>query len=148
MIRDAATSGIAETSESDVPLACAATPSRSRRNDVDEDTAAATARKKMTPQRPEQRSEVPEHRGPQRKKDCGWRLWWYASSFKPPRSPAGRQPQHPSECKQPFLCALIHDNAKDLSKVKAVVTLSTGLSITKYRTRRRDMSLNTLMVGR
>ena len=54
VIRDAATSGIAETSESDVPLACAATPSRSRRNDVDEDTAAATARKKMTPQRPQQ----------------------------------------------------------------------------------------------
>ena len=61
VIRDAATSGIAETSESDVPLACAATPSRSRRNDVDEDTAAATARKKMTSQRLEQRSEVPEH---------------------------------------------------------------------------------------
>ena len=36
-MRDAATSGIAETSESDVPLACAATPSRSRRNDVDEE---------------------------------------------------------------------------------------------------------------
>ena len=33
-MRDAATSGIAETSESDVPLACAATPSRSRRNDT------------------------------------------------------------------------------------------------------------------
>ena len=43
----------------------------------------------MTPQRPEQRSEVPEHRRPQRKKNCGWWLWWYASSFKSPRSPAG-----------------------------------------------------------
>ena len=43
VIRDAATSGIAETSESDVPLACAATPSRKRRNDVDEDTAAANS---------------------------------------------------------------------------------------------------------
>ena len=37
MIRDAATSGVAEISESDVPLACAATPSRSRRNGVDEE---------------------------------------------------------------------------------------------------------------
>ena len=36
-MRDAATSGIAETSESDVPLACATTQSRSRRNDVDEE---------------------------------------------------------------------------------------------------------------
>ena len=52
-------------------------------------TAAATARQKLTPQRPEQRSEVPENRGPQRNKDCGWRLWRYASSFNPPRSPAG-----------------------------------------------------------
>ena len=78
-IRDAATSGKAETSESDVPLACAATPSRSRRNDVDEDTAAATARKRMTPQRPEQRSEVPEHRGTLRRYACGWQFWRYAS---------------------------------------------------------------------
>ena len=32
--------------ECDVLLACAATQSRGRRSDVDEDTAAATARKK------------------------------------------------------------------------------------------------------
>ena len=37
-MRDAATSGVAEISESDVPLACAVTPSRSRRNDTDEST--------------------------------------------------------------------------------------------------------------
>ena len=32
-MRDAATSGVAEISESDVPLACVVTPSRGRRND-------------------------------------------------------------------------------------------------------------------
>ena len=37
VIRDAATSEVAEISESDVPLACAATRSRGRRNDVDEE---------------------------------------------------------------------------------------------------------------
>ena len=42
-MRDAATSGVAETSESDVPLAWAATPSRSRRTKV---SAAATAGEK------------------------------------------------------------------------------------------------------
>ena len=36
-MHDAATSGVAEISESDAPLACAVTPSRSRRNDVDEE---------------------------------------------------------------------------------------------------------------
>ena len=36
-----------------------------------------------------QGTEVPEHRGTQRRKDSGWRLWRYASSFKPPPSPAG-----------------------------------------------------------
>ena len=112
-IRDAATSGKAETSESDVPLACGATPSRSRRNDMDEDTAAATARKRMTPQRPEQRSEVPENRGPQRNKDCGWRLWWYASSFKPPRSPAGASHNIHHEVNNHSLCALIHHDRDD-----------------------------------
>ena len=35
MIRDASASGVAKRSESDVPLACASTPSRSRRNDTD-----------------------------------------------------------------------------------------------------------------
>ena len=60
VIHDAATSGKTETTESDVPLACAARPSRSLRKD--DDTAAATARKKMTPKRPEQRTEVPEDR--------------------------------------------------------------------------------------
>ena len=37
VIRDAATSGKAEISESDVPQACAATPSQSRRNDMDQE---------------------------------------------------------------------------------------------------------------
>ena len=76
-------------------------------------TAAATARQKMTPQRPEQRTEVPENRGTQRNKDCGWRLWWYASSFKPPPESGGRQPQHSSRSQQPFLCALIHHDRDD-----------------------------------
>ena len=34
-MRDAATSGVAEISQSDVPLACVVTPSRGRRNDED-----------------------------------------------------------------------------------------------------------------
>ena len=50
-MRDAATSGIAETSESDVPLACAATPSRSRRNDVDEENGCRDSASETTPQR-------------------------------------------------------------------------------------------------
>ena len=50
-MRDAATSGIAETSESDVPLACAATPSRSRRNDVDEEDGCRDSASETTPQR-------------------------------------------------------------------------------------------------
>ena len=85
----------------------------------------------MTPQRPEQRSEVPEHRGPQRKKDL-----WLASlvvglQFQAAPESGGRQPQHPSGSQQPFLCARILHDAKDLSKAKAVATLSIGLSITK-----------------
>ena len=50
-MRDAATSGIAETSESDVPLACAATLSRSRRNDVDEEDGCRDSVSETTPQR-------------------------------------------------------------------------------------------------
>ena len=50
-MRDAATSGIAETSESDVPQACAATPSRSRRNDVDEEDGCRDSASETTPQR-------------------------------------------------------------------------------------------------
>ena len=50
-MRDAATSGIAETSESDVPLACAATPSQSRRNDVDEEDGCRDSASETTPQR-------------------------------------------------------------------------------------------------
>ena len=50
-MRDAATSGIAETSESDDPLACAATPSRSRRNDVDEEDGCRDSALETTPQR-------------------------------------------------------------------------------------------------
>ena len=46
--------------ECDALLACAATRSRSRRNDVDEDTAAATARKKR---RRNASGRVPEERG-------------------------------------------------------------------------------------
>ena len=49
-MRDAATSGVAEISESDVPLACAVTPSRSRRNDVDEEHGRDSA-SETTPQR-------------------------------------------------------------------------------------------------
>ena len=90
VIRDAATSGKAEISESDVPQACAATPSQSRRNDVDEEDGCRDRASETTlnasgrvnrsprvnpkenpsrssepvgwPQRPEQRSEVPEHK--------------------------------------------------------------------------------------
>ena len=50
-MRDAASSGIVETSESDVPLACAATPSRSRRNDVDEEDSCRDSASETTPQR-------------------------------------------------------------------------------------------------
>ena len=47
VIRDASTSGVAETSERDVLLACAATRSRgSRRSDGTNNTAAATERSK------------------------------------------------------------------------------------------------------
>ena len=45
------TSGEAETSESDVPLACAATPSRSRRNDVNEEDGCRDSASETTPQR-------------------------------------------------------------------------------------------------
>ena len=51
VIRDATTSGIAVTSESDVPLACAATPSRSRRNDGDEEDGCRDSASETTPQR-------------------------------------------------------------------------------------------------
>ena len=51
VIRDAATLGKAEISESDVPLACAATPSRSRRNDVDEEDGCRDSASETTPQR-------------------------------------------------------------------------------------------------
>ena len=48
---DAATSGEAEISESDVPQACAATPSQSRRNDVDEEDGCRNSASETTPQR-------------------------------------------------------------------------------------------------
>ena len=51
VIRDAATSGKAEISESDVPQACAATPSQSRRNDVDEEDGCRDSASETTPQR-------------------------------------------------------------------------------------------------
>ena len=50
-MRDVSASGVAERSESDVPLACAATPSRSRRNDTDESYGCRDSAKEMTPQR-------------------------------------------------------------------------------------------------
>ena len=49
--RDAATSGNAEISESDVPQACAATPSQSRRNDMDEEEGCRDSASETTPQR-------------------------------------------------------------------------------------------------
>ena len=48
---DAATSGKAEISESDVPQACAATPSQSRRNDMDEEDGCRDSASETTPQR-------------------------------------------------------------------------------------------------
>ena len=51
VIRDAATSGKAEISESDVPQACAATPSQSRRNDMDEEDGCRDSASETTPQR-------------------------------------------------------------------------------------------------
>ena len=50
----------------DVLLACAATRSRSRRGDMDENTAAATARKKSEP--------TSQNTLGHREKGCGWRL--------------------------------------------------------------------------
>ena len=60
-----------------------------------------------------ERTEVPERRGPQREKGCGWRLWWYASSFMPPRSPAGASHSIHHEVNNRSLCALIHHNVRD-----------------------------------
>ena len=37
-----------------------------------------------------------------REKDCGWRLWWYASSFHAAPESGGRQPQHPSRSEPPL----------------------------------------------
>ena len=51
VIRDAATSGKAEISESDVPQACAATPSQCRRDDVDEEDGCRDSTSETTPQR-------------------------------------------------------------------------------------------------
>ena len=51
VMRDASTSGVAGKSESDVPLACATTPSRSRRNDTDENYSCRNSTQEVTPQR-------------------------------------------------------------------------------------------------
>ena len=64
-----------------------------------------------------ERTEGPEHRGHrEREKGCGWRLWWYASSFMPPRSPAGAShSMHLEVNSQRSLCAMIHQDARDRS---------------------------------
>ena len=95
--------------EWDVLLACAATRSQGRRRDVDEDTAAATARLWWS----EPKSQ--KHRGPQGEKESGWRLWWYASSFMPPRSPAGASHSIHHEVNNRSLCDLIHHDARELA---------------------------------
>ena len=59
-----------------------------------------------------ERTEVPEHLGPQREKDCGWRLWWYASSFMQPPSPAGASHKIHQEVNHRSLCALMHQDAR------------------------------------
>ena len=73
----------------DALLACAATGSRGRRSDVDEDTAAETARKKRRRNVLNNDPKSKNTEGHRERRICGWRLWWYASIFKPPRSPAG-----------------------------------------------------------
>ena len=60
-----------------------------------------------------ERTEVPEHQGPQREKESGWRLWWYASSFMPPQSPAGASHSIHHEVNNRSLCALIRHNVRD-----------------------------------
>ena len=62
-----------------------------------------------------ERSEVPEHQGPQGEKESGWRLWWYASSFMPPRSPAGASHSIHHEVNNRSLCDLIHHDARELA---------------------------------
>ena len=48
-------------------------------------------------------------RATERDKDCGWRLWWYASSFKPPRSPACASHSIRQEVNNHSLCALTRE---------------------------------------
>ena len=78
--------------ECDVLLACAATGSRSRPRDKDENIMLPRQRVRNDAATfLVERTDVPEHRGPEREKGCVWRLWRYASSFMPPRSPAGHE---------------------------------------------------------
>ena len=76
-------------------------------------TAATTARQKKTPQRPEQRSEVPEHRGQQRNKDLLLAALEVRLQFQAAPESGGRQQQQSSRSHQPFLCALIRYDRDD-----------------------------------
>ena len=61
-----------------------------------------------------ERTEVPEHQGLQGEKS-GWRLWWYASSFMPPRSPAGASHSIHHEVNNRSLCDLNQHDARELA---------------------------------
>ena len=82
--------------EWDVLLACAATRSQGRRRDVDEDTAAATARLWWS----EAKSQ--NHQGPQGEKESGLAALVVRLQFYAALESGGRQPQHPSRSKQPL----------------------------------------------
>ena len=106
--------GGAETSQCDVLPACAATRSQNRRNDrrkirlprqrVGDDAATPSGRPNRNPRTPR----ATEREG-----------LWLATlkvllQFQAVPESSGRQPQHPSGSQQPCLCALIHNDEKDL----------------------------------
>ena len=78
--------------------------------DVDEDTAAATPHVSGGANRSPRTAQ-----GPQGEKGCGWRLWWCASSFMPPRSPAGASHSIHHEVNNRSLCDLIRHDARELA---------------------------------